>query len=167
MDTDVVNGRTYYYAIVAYDLGLSPNGDITSGKPPSENNAIIELNENEYVISTGRNVQVVIPKAPSAGYIMDSLKIDDSKKYFGTGSYEVEIVADNQIIPNTDYYVVFDMDTQSVALTDNDRIVPYAIYTSGFSIYTDFNSDPVYSEKGEIQDIGIPNFILDNFISTK
>ena len=165
LDTDVVNGRTYYYAIVAYDFGLSPNGDITSGIPPSENNAIIELNENEYVISTGRNVQVVIPKAPSAGYIMDTLKIDDSKKYFGTGSYEVEIVADNQIIPNTDYYVVFDMDTQFVALTDNDRIVPYAIYTSGFSIYTDFNSDPVYSEKGEIQDIGIPNFILDNFIS--
>ena len=80
MDTDVVNGRTYYYAIVAYDFGLSPNGDITSGIPPSENNAIIELNENEYVISTGRNVQVVIPKAPSAGYTMDTLKIDDSKK---------------------------------------------------------------------------------------
>ena len=40
IDTDVINGRTYYYALVAYDYGLEATEDLLSGIPPSENNVI-------------------------------------------------------------------------------------------------------------------------------
>ena len=100
IDEDVVNGRTYYYALVAYDYGLAPTDAIENGIPPSENNAIIELDENEYVISTGINVAEVYAAAPSAGYSNPSLTIDDQIVY-GTGDIEVQIVADSQIKPNS------------------------------------------------------------------
>ena len=44
VDNTVQNGRTYYYAVVAYDFGAP---DIGPGIAPSENNAVIELDEAE------------------------------------------------------------------------------------------------------------------------
>ena len=160
LDTDVTNGRTYYYAIVAYDYGLAPNSNIESGIPPSENNAIVELDENEYVIGTGPNVQVVIPKASSAGYRSSTINKDTTKIYFGTGDWDVNIVANNSIQSNKEYFVVFNNDTHYVKLSGGFSYKPNAIYNNGFSVYTckeyveeqciDFNSTPIYTEVGEI-----------------
>ena len=175
LDTDVTNGRTYYYAIVAYDYGLAPNSNIESGIPPSENNAIVELDENEYVIGTGPNVQVVIPKASSAGYRSSTINKDTTKIYFGTGSYDVNIVANNSIQSNKEYFLVFNTDTHYVKLSGGFSYKPNAIYNNGFSVYTckeyveeqcvDFNSTPIYTEVGEIGLNGTPSYILDNFVT--
>ncbi len=63
VDTDVINGRTYYYAVVAYDRG-DPSKDIY----PSENTRFISKDALGR-ISTDFNTVAVIPNAPVAGYV--------------------------------------------------------------------------------------------------
>jgi len=111
IDTDVDNGRTYYYAVVAYDYGLEPNGELENGIPPSENKALIQIDENEYVIGTGPNVAVVIPKAPSAGYIDPYLEV--SGDITGTGQIDIEVFSKNQIIDNSEYILTFENETDN------------------------------------------------------
>ena len=175
VDEDVVNGRTYYYALVAYDYGLAPTDAIENGIPPSENNAIIELDENEYVISTGINVAEVYAAAPSSGYLNPSLDINDDNIIYGTGDVLPQIVADNQIKPNTRYYLTFETDTQFVDLEDGsffDRA--NSIYTTGFSVYEcidlqngeceESSLSLVYEETGSFNEFGIQNFSGQNFV---
>lgn len=62
-DGDVINGRTYYYAVVAYDRGKSDR-DIF----PSENTRFISKDALGK-ISTDINTVAVIPNAPVIGYV--------------------------------------------------------------------------------------------------
>jgi len=173
VDNDVVNGRTYYYALVAYDYGLAPTEAIENGIPPSENNAIIELDENEYVISTGINVAAVHAMAPSAGYSDPTLNINNDNIY-GTGNISAEIVADNQIEPNSKYYLAFETDTQFIDIDDSFFPRPNNIYTTGFSVFkcisyqdnecTEYGQAPIYSENGSFDEFGNPEFSGQNFV---
>lgn len=63
VDNDVINGRTNYYAVVAYDRG-DPTKDIF----PSENTRFISKDALGN-ISTDINTVAVIPNAPVAGYV--------------------------------------------------------------------------------------------------
>lgn len=63
VDNDVINGRTYYYAVVAYDRG-DPTKDIY----PSENTRFISKDALGR-ISTDQNTVAIIPNAPVAGYV--------------------------------------------------------------------------------------------------
>ena len=173
VDTDVVNGRTYYYALVAYDYGLNPTEEIENGIPPSENNAIIELDENEYILSTGINVAVAHAMAPSAGYTSPEIEINYENIHYGTGDIEASIVADNQIEPNTDYYLLFDADTQFVDLEGSFFERPNQIFTKGFSIFNcktysgdecvEYDASPIYSEEGGFDELDNPMFSGENF----
>ena len=125
IDTDVQNGVTYYYAVVAYDYGLAPNSQIESGIPPSENNAIIELDENENVIGTGPNVAVVTPAAPSAGYIERS--IDQEGNILGTGNVSVEIFAPGAVIDDQEYFITFSNDTDGENYITADGLSVYKV----------------------------------------
>ncbi len=62
-DTDVENGRTYYYAVVAYDKGKSIS-DIF----PTENTKFIAINIDGKV-QLDINTAAVVPTAPVAGYV--------------------------------------------------------------------------------------------------
>tara|TARA_Y100001968_G_C19413988_1_gene747937 strand:- start:259 stop:2217 length:1959 start_codon:yes stop_codon:yes gene_type:complete len=154
IDTDVINGKTYYYALVAYDYGLSPTDEIATGIPPSENNAIIELDENEYVISTGPNVAQVYAKSPSAGYISSTVEINNNKLNIGTGSINVDIFGNHP----GDYILTFETDTQFVEIGGVN--VPNHIYTSKYSISGISLS---YSEQNNFDTYNNPMFISDNF----
>lgn len=63
VDNDVMNGRTYYYALVAYD-----KGDASKDIYPSENTRFISKDALGRV-STDINTAAVIPFAPVAGYV--------------------------------------------------------------------------------------------------
>jgi hypothetical protein len=63
IDKDVTNGRTYYYAVVAYDRGKTES-DIF----PSENTHFISKDATGR-ISTDINTAYVIPNAPVIGYV--------------------------------------------------------------------------------------------------
>ena len=56
MDENVENGRTYYYAIVAYDYG-APN--IGPGISPSENNTVIDIDEYDNIRGIGTNAAII------------------------------------------------------------------------------------------------------------
>ncbi len=115
VDNNVENGRTYYYAIVAYDYG-APN--IGPGIAPSENNIIIELDESEEIrrlpngsLAVSPNVAVVTPHQMAAGYVPPSIDRDNNQNVIGTGEVQPEILARNSLKINHTYAVKFDQDT--------------------------------------------------------
>ena len=105
-DMDVQNGRTYYYALVAYDYGMASIDEMATGIPPAENNTIIELDANEYILNLGRNVVEVTPSFNSAGYIKPEIEIN-IQDIIGTGSIEVEILMESYLIPHSEYKLTF------------------------------------------------------------
>ncbi len=103
VDNTVQNGRTYYYAVVAYDFGAP---DIGPGIAPSENNAVIELDEAEEVRSVGKNVAVVVPHQRAAGYIPPSLDMIPSN-LLGSGSVSPLIRAQGSLKQGHEYALTF------------------------------------------------------------
>ena len=107
VDNTVMNGRTYYYGLVAYDYGAPHIGP---GISPSENNVVVELDEAEEVRSIGKNVAIVTPFKPAAGYVAPDITIDDSNLP-GGGEIEPSILAQSSIKKDHQYQVTFDIDT--------------------------------------------------------
>jgi len=130
VDNTVQNGRTYYYAVVAYDYG-APN--IEPGIAPSENNAVIELDEAEEVRSIGKNVAVVVPHQPAAGYIPPEIEMDQAD-LLGSGSVTPIIRAEGSLKTGHDYFLTFGVDTIATVIE----------YDNGFEYVT--NEIFIYDE---------------------
>ncbi len=116
VDSTVQNGQTYYYAVTAYDAGFSTTnieGQLT-GIPPSETTAIIKVDVNGNV-KTDINTAVVIPHAPSAGYVAPNVKVNVATGP-GTGSLAVSILDPDSIRNNHTYRLGFN---DSTAFHDN------------------------------------------------
>ncbi len=142
VDNTVQNGRTYYYALVAYDYG-----DETLGISPSENNIILDLDEAENIRFYGQNVQIVVPRQNAAGYEPPEIEILDGNDILGSGNIVPEILSRDQIAPNNTYKIKFNIDSV-FAVSDYDHGLLYT--TSGFFIYDVTNEDSVvYSETPE------------------
>ncbi|MHB8338499.1 MAG: hypothetical protein ACYDEE_13880, partial [Ignavibacteriaceae bacterium] len=117
VDTSVMNGQTYYYAVVSY----SP-GNAAIGLFPSECSKIIvrDLAGN---VKVDQNTAVVTPGVSVAGYI--NAKLPDGINHisgFGTGLVSVNII-DPTKVNNQSYEVYF-----------NDTIHPDTIIYSLVSI---------------------------------
>ena len=130
VDNTVQNGRTYYYAVVAYDYGAP---DIGPGISPSENNAVIELDETEGIRSIGKNVAIVVPHQPAAGYIPPEIEMDQAD-LLGSGSVTPIIRAQGSLKTGHDYFLTFGVDT--IATVSN--------YDHGFEYVT--NEIFIYDE---------------------
>jgi hypothetical protein len=105
VDTDVQNGRTYYYALVAYDYGVK---DLNIA--PAENGVDIELDEAENVARIGQNVQVVTPGQTAAGYVPPGITVDaarTSERLTG-GAVVPSIVDAKSIQPGHTYRLSFE-----------------------------------------------------------
>ena len=164
IDTDVINGKTYYYALVAYDYGLSPTEDLIYGIPPSENNWIIDLDENENIVGYGPNVAVIEPRVPSSSYVEPSINIIN-EDLLGTGEISIDIIAKDLIKNNGDYYLTFQNDT----IYKNNNVIntkPISIVTTGFNIYSKNNDSLslIYSESKGFNASGDANSINQNII---
>ncbi|RMF58634.1 MAG: hypothetical protein D6743_17440, partial [Calditrichaeota bacterium] len=151
VDENVQNGRTYYYALVAYDYGAP---DIGPGIAPSENNIVIELDESEEIrqladgtLAIGPNVAVVTPHQEAAGYVPPSVDQDAEQQTLGTGSVEAEILARNSLKINHTYKVKFLIDTLAY-IKNCDNAVRYT--TTGLQVYDVTAGDQlVYQESPE------------------
>ncbi len=141
IDDNVQNGRTYYYAVVAYDYGAP---DIGPGISPSENNAVIELDEAEEVRSYGKNVAIMVPRQSAAGYTQPEIGIEESDNLFGTGTVTPQILSNGSLKANHSYIVTFETDTIK-QLSSYEHGIFYS--TSGFSVLDETDSNKVvYSE---------------------
>ncbi len=89
IDTTVLNGKKYYYALVAYDQGDPAFG--TKGLLPSETTKII----TEDLVGTLKfvdiNCAVIVPNAPSAGYVPPNITGDTETLTEGTGTGSLDI----------------------------------------------------------------------------
>lgn len=101
VDHDVINGKTYYYAVSAYD-----KGDVERSIPPSENSKYVYYDFNNR-IHTDKNTAVVVPQAPVAGYVPpeSGVKMERTAGHSTANPY-VEIV-DPTELKNTTYVVTF------------------------------------------------------------
>lgn len=120
IDTDVINGRTYYYALVPFDRGFierdengnivtDPNGQVR-GLSPSTTSAIIK-NDVAGNISTDINTAVVTPRAPAAGFIPPEVRVKNSN-LTGTGTIDIEILSPGSIQNSMDYSITFVNDSE-------------------------------------------------------
>jgi len=150
VDNDVQNGRTYYYGIVAYDYGIDGEEvKIT----PSENNLVIELDEQENVTETGKNIQIVMPHQPAAGYIAPSVEVLDATSILGNSGAlpEIEILSMSKVKANHEYMVRFLVDTlKYMSPSARFRSAQELYYiNSGFQVYDMTLGDSLIYEESE------------------
>ena len=140
VDNNVENGRSYYYAIVAYDYGAPHIGP---GIAPSENNIVIELDEAEEVTGVGKNVAIVTPRQNAAGYMPTRVELLERDDNLGQGELSLEILAEKSLKLGHIYHLTFDIDTLAVV---NSYDLGLLYTTSGFHIYDATDNAEVYSE---------------------
>lgn len=105
VDYNVVNGQTYYYAVVAYDFG----GDISNEIPPTESTKRLTVSSLTGEIRKGSNVVVVTPNPPAGGYVEP--KIDIGLIQGTTSSYVEYAVVDPLLIKDNHTYQITFEDT--------------------------------------------------------
>lgn len=112
VDTDVINGFEYWYAVSAYD---SQDGEEV---PPMENSR----KRNAYL--EGDNTVAVVPKSPVAGYTMpDKITSEITPRPIdeGTGTINFDVL-DQDNVSDANYDIVF-YDTLTAVDTSNGMLV--------------------------------------------
>lgn len=114
VDTDVENGRRYFYAVVAYDRG-NEETDIF----PKENNKRIDIQATGEV-KTFQNTAVATPRATVLGYTPPegSVTLSSENEIVGTGKIYYKVLDETALTGHT-YRVEF-LDTSN-DLEDNDE----------------------------------------------
>lgn len=131
IDTDVINGRTYFYAIVAYDRGFllrDEDGQVLTdldgqvrGLSPSLTTAVIN-NDIAGNIVADINTAIITPRAPSAGYISPEVG-DFQLDVRGTGTVSLNIVSPAKVNSRATYELTF----TNESLWQNESEVGYSL----------------------------------------
>lgn len=113
VDSTVIPGVRYYYAVVAYDAG-EPSMNIF----PSENSKFI-FRSNTGQIITDDNTGYITPGMPPIGYVdARPSNVEKLPNFRGTGSAYVEVVDDKAVKDGHRYQIVFE-DTALQGYTSN------------------------------------------------
>jgi hypothetical protein len=133
VDENVQNGRTYYYGIAAYDYGIK---GVEVNITPSENNLVIELDEQENVRYIGKNIQIVTPRQQAAGYIPPSIEIQEETSISGDLP-DLELLDIHSVKANHTYKIKFLVDTlEYVSPSKRFRSDQELYYiNNGFAVY--------------------------------
>lgn len=117
IDSTVIPGQTYYYAVTAYD-----RGDEGLEIFPEENSKFI-FRSNTGAIITDENTGYITPGRRPAGYISpDATELEKSSNFIGTGSGYVEIIDDEEVRDGYQYKVVF-QDSSLRQITENWSLI--------------------------------------------
>jgi hypothetical protein len=116
VDTDVVNGQTYYYAVVSYDKGydldfyargLAEDSTLNIASP-SICSIEFELDRVGNVVGPGINTAIVTPAPPAAGYVPPEVSTVEHIAGPATGYITCTVVDPLKIQDNHTYHVLFD-----------------------------------------------------------
>lgn len=101
IDTNVINGQRYFYAVTAYDFGYEPARFAPSETP-------IQVNvKTDGTITYGKNVAVVRPSQSAAGYLPAEVEIFKHTSGGASGTIGFEIVDPNSIKNGNEYEITF------------------------------------------------------------
>ncbi|HNW59667.1 MAG TPA: hypothetical protein PKI62_08340 [bacterium] len=148
IDTDVQNGRTYYYGLASYDYGIE---GLEVAIMPAENNIVIDLDEDEAIRFTGQNVAIVVPEVQAAGYTAPQIDAAGMKQIEGCGTVSAEILDQNAIIPGHTYQVQFLADTLGYARRNKGMRHPLdaVILNNGLAVRDVTTDSLVYRETSD------------------
>ena len=147
IDSTVQNGRTYYYAIVAYDYGIHPdslkwkmkttstsNTEDKFGIAPTENDVVMELDDIEDITFIGKNVAIVTPgpKAPGTEKTLRDSTVNYNNA-LGVGVISPELVSEGAVKNGHTYAVKFGTTLIDKPTTNYKRPMRYV--TSALSVY--------------------------------
>ena len=103
VDSPLINGMRYYYAVTAYDKG---NLDKNIG--PSETTIFVNVDQSGN-IQLGENVVAVVPQAPSLGYV--AAEFDVEPKLVGSGitagKVAVRFLEPDSLVDGDEYEIQF------------------------------------------------------------
>lgn len=121
VDNDVINGKIYYYALVAYDRGIPSAGGDDPGIDPQENTFRIALSGAGEVVGTSSNAAAIIPTTMPAGFVQGGATTDLSRVTTGTGTgyADVNIVVDALIDESKLYEITFTDSASSIGVMRN------------------------------------------------
>lgn len=144
IDTDVQNGRTYYYYLAAYDRGIEDR-DVA----PAENVPTISVDENENITFLSPNVQIVTPKPNAAGFAETEVEImhDPALIQGSTEHFSVSITDPASIKENHEYTMTFQSDTIiTFGREPMTAIWGMKLVNTGYQIVDENEGEVVFSE---------------------
>lgn len=168
VDTDVMNGKRYFYAVVAYD-----RGDAAQGIFPSENTKVINANADG-TFATDVNTVVITPSGRPSDYTYETA-FPLTKVGTSNSKLAVEVIDDTRLKDNNVYEIRF-TDTATDGIDNNNNgkidaadvkeIVPI---TTGYSV---LNTTPqtetfVGADGGNIQIQNFGAYLLNSSVVIK
>ncbi len=160
VDTDVENGRMYYYAVVSYDRGYDNDfftrglSDLEFGVPisPSECNSTITVEGGE-VVKQDRNIGIITPNPPASNYIPGTVNTNIAvrTKGYTSGSVSVSVLDPDLLPDNHVYELSFDTEARADSGIGVPFAVSYSVRDTTKNIYllkdkripTLYNDDPM------------------------
>ncbi len=121
---NVINGQTYYYAVVSYD-----NGDVPQKIPPTESSKTVTVNPETNEIILDVNTVRVTPRAPSAGYAEGRLQDNGEANRIthtvgvSTGELNVEVVDPRALEDGNEFRVSFAANPTRYSVEDRKPVV--------------------------------------------
>lgn len=168
IDTDVTNGRTYYYAVVAFDRGydedffergLSERENLTP-ITPTESSFSILTNPVGKVVFISKNCAAVTPVEPSAGYLTPQTESGlEHIDGIGTGLVDINVMAPYSVKNNHTYRLTF---TDDSTLTALDSL--YTGFTHGALLEDLTAEDTLFFIQGENAIDKISEVIVDGIM---
>lgn len=149
VDSPVVNGQRYFYAVTAYDFGFA-EGNIA----PTETPIQIDVDPQGNV-TTGSNVAVVRPRAPVAGYLPAGFTELEHVSGSATGKIGRKIIEPGAVEDGHEYEITFE-DTLI------RRVVGDILTTKNFSV-TDITEGAVELARSTLFNQGDEVPLIDGF----
>jgi hypothetical protein len=121
VDTDVINGQRYFYAVTAYDFGYE-----TAMFAPSETPIQVNI-ATDGSMTHGKNVAVVRPTSASAGYLPPEITSFTHTTGGASGTVNFDILDPYEIKDGHDYELTF----KDTVYTENKKDI---FKTTSFSL---------------------------------
>jgi hypothetical protein len=120
---NVINGQTYYYAVVSYD-----HGDDSLKIAPTEcsKNITVDPERNEVVLDV--NTVEVVPRAPVAGFVTGSLAETGSSNNIihhsgiATGDLKVDVVDHRRLEEDNEFIITFQEEPTRYTVEDKKMV---------------------------------------------